>query len=234
MKEVKDMTSEELLDNIAMCETVIAEYNASLKEEGINLLEDEQIVERIKPQPVLQKFFFLWCMGVLVICFFAWVFMILFFDVTMVAIDISQKASTNFSLTASDFFHSFAKEINSSFQPYLFMLWAIAFLVGYFVAVMVSRQAYKNNVYYLTNRRVIIKSGWFKSYQLSSLPYKKISNVILSRSLLENMLEIPSLKIETVGSKREVPEDDDKTLYALANPEKVQNLILEQMDKTSS
>lgn len=156
------------------------------------LLKGEKLVEKIKPLPAFKKYAFL---SWCIVAFFFSGFFGIFF------------AAALFIVGAPE---------------YLVLIFILIFIAGCFGgAWAASKAAYDKAQYWITNKRIIIKQGLI-GYQIISIPFERISDIIISRTFFEKLFKISSLHIQSLagGSAAE------GVLLAIPNPEKLQNKIL--------
>jgi uncharacterized membrane protein YdbT with pleckstrin-like domain len=85
---------------------------------------------------------------------------------------------------------------------------------------------YKKQHYWITNKRIVYKRG-FLGYRVTSIPYERISDIIISRSFVERLFGFGSLHVQTLagqmtGSGRLGAEG---RLLGVPDPEGTQELI---------
>ena len=97
---------------------------------------------------------------------------------------------------------------------------------------IISSLKYKWEYYWLTNKRIIQRKGLI-GHSISSVPYERISDVIISRSWLEKLLGIGSLRIQTLAGQISGRGrwGAEITMLALDNPEQIQSLIFSLVKK---
>lgn len=91
---------------------------------------------------------------------------------------------------------------------------------------------YKKEYYWITNKRVLIKKG-FIGYHVYAIPFERISDIIISRSFLEQLLGFGSLMIQslagqasfTYGGERRRRFGAEGSMLAVPEPEETQELI---------
>ena len=83
--------------------------------------------------------------------------------------------------------------------------------------------------YWLTNRRVIVSSG-FIGYRVRSIPLERVSDVAFSRTFLEMVTGIQSVIVRDMTGEAE----SGKVLFALENAAEVQKRILEEVQRVNS
>ena len=107
-----------------------------------------------------------------------------------------------------------------------FMLFFTAFAAfSAIIIFIISDNEYANRGYWITNKRVVYKRGVL-GYTEISVPLERVSDVIVSRTLFENLLGYGSVYVETEtipNSRRTF----DACFEAVPDPEGVQEKILE-------
>ncbi len=83
--------------------------------------------------------------------------------------------------------------------------------------------------YWLTNRRIILSSG-FIGYKIRSIPLERISDVSLSRTLPEMLAGVSSIVIRDMTGEVE----QGKSLLAIQGSPEYQRKILEEVQKVNS
>lgn len=85
---------------------------------------------------------------------------------------------------------------------------------------------YRQQYYWITNKRVIYKKG-FIGYSIISVPLERISDIVISRSLIERLCGFGSLLIQSLaGQDSSQRAGAEASLLAAPNPEELQKLIL--------
>ncbi|GEM_PF-4196729 len=120
----------------------------------------------------------------------------------------------------------FSKSVNV-FTLFLFGSVICAILL---LSVFSAYMRYRKENYWITNQRVIFKRGFF-GYVITSLPLERIVDVVISRSLYQQILKIPSLHLDTFGSGAVGNTNTLGTMFAVDKPEDLQKLILELVKK---
>jgi uncharacterized membrane protein YdbT with pleckstrin-like domain len=105
-------------------------------------------------------------------------------------------------------------------------------IVGGVLGVATAWLRYNKRRYWVTDHRVVHKKGII-GHSVSSIPLERVSDVIVSRSMMERILGFGSVHVQTLagqmshGSKFGAEGD----LKAIPEPEKVQQLIFDLMKK---
>ncbi|PIO06631.1 hypothetical protein COT29_00205 [Candidatus Micrarchaeota archaeon CG08_land_8_20_14_0_20_59_11] len=108
-------------------------------------------------------------------------------------------------------------------------LLAVATLLAILVAVawILTNNRYENQEYMVTNKRVIYKHGML-GYQIHSSPLERITDVIVSRTFLENLFGFGSILVQTMaGQISKGRGGAEASLEAVPEPEKLQETIFE-------
>lgn len=116
-------------------------------------------------------------------------------------------------------------EVSSFLGGYLIFAGA-SFIFGFFIGYIIAALRYRKQHYWITNKRVIYKRGLI-GYRVTSIPYERISDIIISRSFLERIFGFGSLHVQTLagqmtGRSRMGAEG---VLLAIPDPEGTQELI---------
>src|SRR3989338_3953293 len=135
-----------------------------------NLQEKEKVVEDIQPSSSLKGYFFA-IYGLM--SFFILGFLSIFFGIGF--------------LVLVSFF-------NSVYSIFLgLLLYAVGVIIlAAIIGFVLADSAYRKRHYWITNKRVVVKSGLI-GYSLSSIPLERVSDVIISRSFLERIFGFASL-----------------------------------------
>jgi len=168
----------------------------------ITLLEGEKILYETPPLSNIKKYYFVTYFFFSVACLFTPI--ILVTGLSLIA------PTSNPLLTA------------------LFFLLAgiLLFTFVIILPIIVSNKAYQQRYYWITNKRVIYRRGLL-GYKITSIPYERISDVIISRTFFENLFGFGSLQIQTLaGQLSSGVSGSEGDLRALPNPEEAQQLIL--------
>jgi len=170
-----------------------------MPEKFFNLGEGENIVREIKPKSGLKWYFMLTGVGISV-----FVLVLLLPSVVVIGVK----------------FATFLKNFGLLFIAVIIL----SFSLGIAIAIL----RYNKQFYWLTNKRVVYKRGLI-GYRITSIPYERISDIIISRSLLERIFGFGSLHVQTLagqvsGTHRLGAEG---VLLAVPDPEGTQELIFE-------
>lgn len=96
-------------------------------------------------------------------------------------------------------------------------------LVPYLVWVELK---YRNYTYYFANIELIIRRGVLR-IERTSIPFEKIQNVNVLRSIFERILGLATIKIETAGSN---PNEAEGIIPGVGNYREVVDEILERTE----
>ncbi|MBS3174919.1 PH domain-containing protein [Candidatus Woesearchaeota archaeon] len=125
------------------------------------------------------------------------------------------------------------KNIFDSFNWFI-VIDIIFFLI--LISLISSLIRYTKEKYWITNQRVIFRRGFF-GYSVTSLPLERIVDVVISRSLFQQIFGTPSLHLDTFGSGSvgggigNYNAVSKGTIFAINNPEDLQRLILDLVKK---
>lgn len=109
---------------------------------------------------------------------------------------------------------------NRYFYLSLLYLFPLAILLVGFKSLIKLLDIRKTKHYILTNRRVIIRTGYF-SYQIDSAPYDKISHLVVNEPFFHRLIfDAGDIKIHTTG-----PTPIEVELEKIASPIHIKNLI---------
>ncbi len=107
-----------------------------------------------------------------------------------------------FSIIAIHSFPEVFLGIHKNLYPIIFLILYLLIIGLYWIWLGI---VYENITYYLTDDEIVIKSGVFKVDRIV-IPFDKIQNVNITRSVLERLLNIATIKIETAGGREEYAE----------------------------
>ena len=85
---------------------------------------------------------------------------------------------------------------------------------------------YNKQYYWITNKRLVYKRGII-GYRITSIPYERISDIIISRTFFENIFGFGSLHVQTLAGQVSGRHSlgSEGVLLAIPNPEETQELI---------
>ena len=91
---------------------------------------------------------------------------------------------------------------------------------------------YRWEYYWITNLRIIQRKGLI-GYHFYSTPYERMSDVILSRSWIERILGVGSVRVQTLAGSITYggPFGAELRMIALADPEEVQKIAWQFLKK---
>lgn len=167
------------------------------------LQEGEKIVEAIKPLPSLKWFFF-------VKAIIGWVFFVLLFGAWFFLGSFKSLGALVFSLVGFS------------------IIILLILVVPYILAVL----KYNKRFYWITNKRVVGKSG-LVGYKVNSIPLERISDLIISRSFLESLFGFGSVHIQTLAGQVSVRGrfGAEGNFQAVPDPEGLQQKVFELIKK---
>lgn len=131
-----------------------------------------------------------------------------------------------FILLVLFFLPSFIYPKNSTIVTIFALILIFVLLLGIILPILKYSQEY----YWITNKRIAIKKGIF-GYTITSIPYTKISDLIISRNFLEQIFGVGSIYIQTLAGQLTGKNTKGAEGYitAIRNPEEIQELIFKQM-----
>jgi len=177
-----------------------------MPETYFNLSEGETIVREMKPESRL-KYYYFFNMLLPVIPIFI-----------MLAI---YRLMFQPSAIEKIYGIGFMKEIYFN-AIYLFPIVLIA--IGF-----LSANKYAKEHYWITNKRIVYKRGMF-GYRITSIPYERVSDVMISKTFTEQIFGISSLHVQSLagqvtGAWQGSGLGAEGSLNAIENPEETQELI---------
>jgi membrane protein YdbS with pleckstrin-like domain len=120
----------------------------------------------------------------------------------------------------------------------IFLLLLVILLAVYIYGLWyLSNASYEMAYYWITNKRIITKKGII-GYRITSIPFERISDIIISRTFLENLCGIASLHIQSLAGQASYTSPhgwgailmgalgSEAQLFAIPDPEEMQNKIL--------
>ncbi len=116
-------------------------------------------------------------------------------------------------------------EVNSQFYPFMFLMIIGIVLIPYLVWIELK---YRTYTYYLAETEIIIRSGVLRIERIT-IPFEKVQNVNVSRSILERILGLATIKIETAGT---IPTEAEGLIPGVGSYRDVVDEILEHMKHT--
>ena len=99
---------------------------------------------------------------------------------------------------------------------------AIFDIIIFGLCYLIADKKYKHQYYWITNKRIIYKSGLI-GYTISSIPLERISDVIISRSFFERICGFGSILIQSLAGQFGI----EATLLAIPDPEGTQKMIFQ-------
>lgn len=106
-----------------------------------------------------------------------------------------------------------------------FLVIALVFLLTGLIYVLAGN-AYGNQRYWITNKRLVYKRGIF-GYRITSIPFERISDIIISRTVLERSFGFGSLLVESLAGQISSGTGPEGQLIAIEDPETLQEEIFE-------
>jgi uncharacterized membrane protein YdbT with pleckstrin-like domain len=108
----------------------------------------------------------------------------------------------------------------------------IFFLFLIIILYLVANNQYNYQHYWITDKRILYRRG-ILGYKISSIPFERVSDVIVSRTFLERIFGFGSVHVQslagqiTYGSRMGA----EGSLLAVPDPEELQKLIFELIKK---
>ncbi len=107
----------------------------------------------------------------------------------------------------------------------IIFFFVLLFLVPYAVASLV----YGKEHYWLTNQRIVRKSG-FIGYKVNSVPLERVSDVVVSRSFVESIFGFASVHVQTLAGQVSYGRFGAGAAFkAVSNPEELQKLVFDSI-----
>ena len=167
-----------------------------------NLQENERIIKEIKPLPGLMWYFFFSGAGGIgsIGLIFLFIFIYAFIKIPELF----------------------------SFALNFWVIVGIIVLIGMVINFILSFLRYSKQYYWITNKRVVYKRGII-GYRITSIPFERISDIIISRTFLERIFGFGSLHIQTLAGQisGRYSLGAEGILLAVPNPEETQELIFQ-------
>ena len=176
-----------------------------MEQRFFNLQEGEKVLYEIKPLPGLRwYFFFRGFLRIVVPITIAFIYIFNFIDIVP---DVFENFSENF----------FAK---------LSITGGMGFVIGVAVNFVFSFLEYGKQFYWITDKRMIYKRG-IVGYRITSIPYERISDVIISRTFVERLFGFGSIHVQSLAGQASGASSlgSEGVLLAVPEPEKLQELI---------
>ena len=164
-----------------------------------NLQEGEKIIKEIKPLQSLKSYWFIGnFVGLVFFCFF-----ISMFIGTIIFAGFGTSAVGGLGL-----------------------IFFFAIILDLVLAWIFTSMKYEKQNYWITDKRILYMRG-FVGYRISSIPFERISDVIISRTFLESIFGFGSLYIQTLAGQYSYKGrlGAEGSLVAVPEPEKIQELI---------
>jgi len=120
-------------------------------------------------------------------------------------------------------------------NPYWSGLSMIIFAVMFLILLadyIIIRRVYNMRYYWISTQRIIVKRG-FIGYSINSIPLERVSDVLISRSLLERIFGFGSLHVQTLAGQYTMRGrfGAEGNLQAIPEPENNQHLIFDLITK---
>ncbi|MDO8538041.1 MAG: PH domain-containing protein [archaeon] len=94
------------------------------------------------------------------------------------------------------------------------------------IMFIVAHLQYNQQYYWITNKRVVYKRGLI-GYQITSIPFERMADIIISRTLFEKIFGFGSLQIQTLAGQFSAGSrlGAEGMLLAIPKPEETQELV---------
>ncbi|MFA6036075.1 MAG: PH domain-containing protein [Candidatus Micrarchaeia archaeon] len=111
-------------------------------------------------------------------------------------------------------------------HPYFLVLAPLALVLVLGITYVCASMIFSKERYWVTNRRVVHKSG-FIGYSVYSIPLERVSDVVISHSLWENLFGISGVYVQSLAGQytSNGKLGSEGSLRAVPEPEKLQELI---------
>ncbi len=109
--------------------------------------------------------------------------------------------------------------------PFMFFMLVGIFLIPYLVWIELR---YRNYTYYIADTEMIIRRGVLH-IDRTAIPFEKVQNVNVSRSLLERLIGLATIKIETAGTN---PGEAEGLIPGVGKYQDIVDEILEHVEHT--
>lgn len=106
------------------------------------------------------------------------------------------------------------------------MLFIIFTIILIPISWFAAGNMYNYRYYWITNKRAICKRG-FLGYTITSVPYERVSDIIVTRRFFERLLGFGSLYIQSLAGQI----GTEITFQALPDPEGTQKLLFDLVKK---
>lgn len=113
--------------------------------------------------------------------------------------------------------------VQPGLYPFMFLMAVGIVLIPYLIWVELR---YRNYTYYIADTEMIIRRGVLR-IERTAIPFEKVQNVNVSRSILERILTLATVKIETAGTN---PGEAEGVIPGVGNYRAVVDEILEHVE----
>lgn len=112
------------------------------------------------------------------------------------------------------------------------VLMLIVTFITFFVSILYATLRYNWQCYWITNKRILYRKGLI-GYQISSILLERISDIILTRNILERILGFGSLHVQTFAGQETsgMRFGAEASLKAIPEPEETQKLIFKLIEE---
>lgn len=187
----------------------------------IQLQSKEKILLELKPSPKVKK---LWALKYAVPSLFVAVYLGMFTTMFTSFFTVFYSMEKMFSSLSQTSTTASNPPTLSPFFP-LISNFLLFFLIYFGSVWFIISRRYKNEHYWITNKRIVIRRGLL-GYKIVSVPYNKISDIIVSHSFIERLFGLSSVHIQTLaGQFSRSPWGAEISLVGLENADEVAKLI---------
>lgn len=109
----------------------------------------------------------------------------------------------------------------------LFLSTGAGAVIGLGINFIFSSLEFNKQQYWITDKRIVYKRGII-GYRVTSIPYERISDVIISRTFIERIFRFGSLHIQSLAGQAVSSQSSlgsEGVLLAVDQPEKLQEII---------
>ncbi len=120
----------------------------------------------------------------------------------------------------------FSSDAGDSFGIFVGFIGGVVVL-GFLIAFASAHLHYSKEYYWITTKRLVQKHG-FIGYRVNSIPLERVSDVVISRSFIESFFGFSSVHVQSLAGQVSYGRfGAEGKLAAVAEPEKIQHMILE-------
>ena len=201
-------------------------------EKYFKLESGEKIIESIKPLSNLKRYMILGGLSgfVSVLLIFGFILFIFVFSENSIYVE---NLDAKITLPKPEITTLLLIFLNTPLSLLMLLLLVLPFVTAHL--------SYNKMYYWVTNNRVIYKRGLI-GYRISSIPLERISDIIITRTFLENLFGFGSIHIQSMagqfsgygggyGRRGRRGLGSEGQLLAVPDPEGLQKLVFELIKK---